>query len=256
MLKLCKFQRTQEKFQCRSDLPNINIIVILGSNVYLNYLCFKNNFLKDNHCESLNVLSDFLKITRIFWILFKVHHMHQTLKHFTCEMLTLQTALLRITQIQKWLSIHFFWANQRKANIKIFSRAPYKICKDGRDWRILAGRLSHNLNGLVFFSIGLFTKSPDRYLRWYLATGFFVQLPLDSPYITMVKMARITKKIHVVKYHLNVLLKTFWPFSFTLWGLNFVHLILHLFILKCGLLDALWGQKLNGFEYQNWGNFH
>ena len=29
---------------------------------------------------------------------------------------------------------------------------------------------------------------------WYLATGFFVQLPLDSPYITMVKMARITKK--------------------------------------------------------------
>ena len=29
---------------------------------------------------------------------------------------------------------------------------------------------------------------------WYLATGIFVHFPLDSPYLTMVKMARITNK--------------------------------------------------------------
>ena len=45
---------------------------------------------------------------------------------------------------------YFFWTNQWKADIKIFSWAKCEISKDSRDWHVLAGNdqriISKNLN--------------------------------------------------------------------------------------------------------------
>ena len=55
-----------------------------------------------------------------------------------------------IQRYRKRFSYYYFWANQWKANIKIFSWTQYEINKDRRDWHILAGNderiISHNLN--------------------------------------------------------------------------------------------------------------
>ena len=49
-------------------------------------------------------------------------------------------------------SYHFFWANQWKVDIKIFSWSRCEICKDRHDWQILAENdqriISHCLNRL------------------------------------------------------------------------------------------------------------
>ena len=44
---------------------------------------------------------------------------------------------------RKGYSHHFFWANQRKADIKIFPWIQCKINKNGREWHIFRGQLKH-----------------------------------------------------------------------------------------------------------------
>ena len=68
----------------RLDHPYVKCnceILFLGQMSSLLFLCFKICFLINNHCKRLNVFSDPLEMTRIFWTLHRVytHHWHKTM---------------------------------------------------------------------------------------------------------------------------------------------------------------------------------
>ena len=87
--------------------------------------------------------------------------------------------------IQAGCPCHFSWANQRKADIKIFSRTQCKISKDRCNWHILAG----NEERIVLHTLLL----PFRVLQCDRFTSEIIGIGLFGTVIVVQWQATLTK---------------------------------------------------------------
>ena len=89
--------------------------------------------------SSLNCLTTLQWMPGVFVFIVLQINEKVNLEHYWCS-----------KKLERGFTHYFFWANQRKADSKIFSWIQCEFSKDRRDWHTLAGNneriISHNLN--------------------------------------------------------------------------------------------------------------